>query len=79
MRYDIFSERTDLKVSEPALGTGMFGQAWGYGATPEEVRRIIAFADAGGNYLDIGLPSQLQSHRSADNYSCDRFSPVRNR
>jgi aryl-alcohol dehydrogenase-like predicted oxidoreductase len=54
MRYKIFSERTGLKVSELALGTGMFGQAWGYGATPEEVSRIIAgFADAGGNFIDI--------------------------
>src|ERR1700726_4489931 len=58
MRYKIFSERTGLKVSELALGTGMFGQAWGYGATPEEVSRIIAgFADAGGNFID-----------TADNY-----------
>src|SRR6202165_4395920 len=58
VRYKIFSERTGLKVSELALGTGMFGQAWGYGATPEEVRRIIAgFADAGGNFID-----------TADNY-----------
>jgi aryl-alcohol dehydrogenase-like predicted oxidoreductase len=54
MRYKIFSERTGLKVSELALGTGMFGQAWGYGATTEEVSRIIAgFADAGGNFIDI--------------------------
>src|SRR6202163_4253934 len=54
MRYKIFSERTGLKVSELALGTGMFGQAWGYGAIPEEVSRIIAgFADAGGNFIDI--------------------------
>jgi hypothetical protein len=37
-----FSEGTGLKVSELALGTGMFGQAWGYGATPDEVSRIIA-------------------------------------
>src|ERR1700738_2402148 len=54
MRYKIFSERTGLKVSELVLGTGMFGQAWGYGAPPKEVSRIIAgFADAGGNFLDI--------------------------
>ena len=54
MRYKIFSERTGLKVSELALGTGMFGQAWGYGATTEEVSRIMAgFADAGGNFIDI--------------------------
>jgi aryl-alcohol dehydrogenase-like predicted oxidoreductase len=44
MRYKIFSERTGLKASELALGTGMFGQAWGYGAPPEEVtRRVIRF------------------------------------
>src|SRR2546425_11562738 len=63
MRYKIFSERTGLKVSELALGTGIFGQAWGYGATPEEVRRIVAgFADAGGNFID-----------TADNYQHGRF------
>src|ERR1700693_1362380 len=53
MRYKIFGERTGLKASELALGMGMFGQAWGYGATPEEVRRIIGgFASAGGNFID---------------------------
>src|ERR1700693_4648962 len=58
MRYKIFGERTGLKVSELALGTGMFGQTWGYGATPEEAKRIIeGFADAGGNFID-----------TADNY-----------
>ncbi len=34
MRYKIFSERTGLKVSELALGTGMFGQAWGLWGDP---------------------------------------------
>src|ERR1700674_6044709 len=58
MRYKIFGERTGLEVSELALGTGMFGQTWGYGATPEEAKRIIeGFADAGGNFID-----------TADNY-----------
>jgi len=58
MRYKIFGERTGLKVSELALGTGMFGQTWGYGATPQEAKRIIeGFADAGGNFID-----------TADNY-----------
>jgi aryl-alcohol dehydrogenase-like predicted oxidoreductase len=53
VRYKNFGERTGLKVSELALGTGMFGQTWGYGATPEEARRIIeGFADAGGNFTD---------------------------
>src|ERR1700687_2177952 len=58
MRYRIFGERTGLKVSELALGTGMFGQTWGYGAPPEDVKRILAaYADAGGNFID-----------TADNY-----------
>jgi aryl-alcohol dehydrogenase-like predicted oxidoreductase len=58
MRYKIFGERTGLKVSEFALGTGMFGQTWGYGATLEDAKRIIdGFADAGGNFID-----------TADNY-----------
>ena len=49
MRYRISGERTELKVSELALGTGMFGQTWGYGAPPEDVKRILAaYADAGG-------------------------------
>src|SRR6202166_683071 len=58
MRYKIFGERTALKVSELALGTGMFGQTGDYGATPEDTKRIIdGFADAGGNFID-----------TADNY-----------
>ncbi len=39
MRYKMFGERTGLKVSELALGTGMFGQTWGYGATLEDAKR----------------------------------------
>src|SRR6202163_3437024 len=58
MRYKIFGQRTGLKVSELALGTGMFGQTWGYGATLEDAKRIIGgFVDAGGNFID-----------TADNY-----------
>jgi aryl-alcohol dehydrogenase-like predicted oxidoreductase len=58
MRYKIFGKRTGVRVSELALGTGMFGQTWGYGATPEEAKLIIeGFADAGGNFID-----------TADNY-----------
>src|ERR1700687_4844294 len=58
MRYKIFGERTGLKVSELALGTGMFGQTGDYGAPPEDAKRIIdGFADAGGNFID-----------TADNY-----------
>ena len=53
MRYRMFGERTGLRVSELALGTGTFGTRWGYGAEPEEARRIFdRFAEAGGNFLD---------------------------
>jgi hypothetical protein len=42
MRCEIFWEGTGLEVPELALGKRMFGQAWGNGATPDEVSRIIA-------------------------------------
>lgn len=58
MRYKMLGKATGLKVSELVLGAGMFGRTSGYGAPPEEVRRIItAFANAGGNFID-----------TADNY-----------
>ncbi len=58
MRYRIFGKKTGLKVSELVLGAGMFGRTSGYGAAPDEVRRIITgFSDAGGNFID-----------TADNY-----------
>jgi aryl-alcohol dehydrogenase-like predicted oxidoreductase len=53
VRYRTFGERTGLRVSELALGTGTFGTRWGYGAEPDEARRIFErFAEAGGNFLD---------------------------
>ena len=54
LRYKLFGKHTGLRVSEFALGTANFGQAWGgHGAAPEEARRIFdAYADAGGNFLD---------------------------
>jgi aryl-alcohol dehydrogenase-like predicted oxidoreductase len=53
MRYRIFGERTGLRVSELALGTGTFGTQWGYGAEPAEARRMFdGYAEAGGNFLD---------------------------
>lgn len=58
MRYKIFGERTGLKVSELALGTGLLGQVWGYGASPEDVQSILTgYVEAGGNFID-----------TADNY-----------
>lgn len=53
MNYKILGKKTGLPVSEFALGTAMFGQAWGYGADQKEVGRIISmFTDRGGNLID---------------------------
>ncbi len=53
MRYKIFGQRTGLKVSEYALGTGLLGKRFGYGTEPEEARGILeAYVGAGGNLID---------------------------
>lgn len=53
MRYTTFGDRTGLRVSEYALGTGNFGTGWGAGAEPGEARRMFdRFAEAGGTFLD---------------------------
>ena len=45
--------RTGLRVSELCLGTMTFGNDWGWGASPDESRRIFdVFAEAGGNFID---------------------------
>jgi aryl-alcohol dehydrogenase-like predicted oxidoreductase len=52
MRYKLLG-RSGLRVSEFALGTMTFGDAWGWGAAKDESRRIFeAFVDAGGNFVD---------------------------
>jgi aryl-alcohol dehydrogenase-like predicted oxidoreductase len=52
MRYKLLG-RSGLRVSEFALGTMTFGDAWGWGAAKDESRRIFeAFIDAGGNFVD---------------------------
>lgn len=58
MRYQVFGNHTGLRVSQLALGTGNFGTAWGYGAEPDEARRMFGrYVEAGGNFID-----------TADNY-----------
>lgn len=53
MTYQLFGTKTGLWVSELALGTGMFGTAFGYGAEPAAVQDMLrAYAEAGGNFLD---------------------------
>jgi len=52
MRYTLLG-RSGLRVSEVALGTMTFGEAWGWGASKDECRRIFdAFVDEGGNFVD---------------------------
>jgi aryl-alcohol dehydrogenase-like predicted oxidoreductase len=52
MRYRIFG-KTGLKVSTLALGAGVFGTGWGYGAPLEEARTMFdAYRAAGGNFID---------------------------
>jgi len=53
MRYQIFGRHTGLRVSSLALGTGNFGTGWGYGAEPDEARRMFeCYLEAGGNFID---------------------------
>ncbi len=52
MRYKLLG-RSGLRVSELALGTMTFGEAWGWGASKEECGRMFeAFAETGGNFVD---------------------------
>jgi aryl-alcohol dehydrogenase-like predicted oxidoreductase len=52
MRYKLLG-RSGLRVSEVCLGTMTFGEDWGWGASPEESRKVYdAFLEAGGNFVD---------------------------
>jgi aryl-alcohol dehydrogenase-like predicted oxidoreductase len=52
MRYRLLGH-SGLRVAELCLGTMTFGDDWGWGASPEESRRIFdAYAEAGGNFID---------------------------
>ena len=52
MRYTLLG-RSGLRVSEVALGTMTFGEAWGWGASEDESRRMFeTFVEAGGNFVD---------------------------
>jgi aryl-alcohol dehydrogenase-like predicted oxidoreductase len=52
MRYTLLG-RSGLRVSEVALGAMTFGDAWGWGASEAECRRIFdAYVEAGGNFVD---------------------------
>jgi aryl-alcohol dehydrogenase-like predicted oxidoreductase len=52
MNYRLFG-RSGLRVSELALGTMTFGTDWGWGADPDECRKMLdCYAEAGGNFVD---------------------------
>src|SRR5260221_2565053 len=60
MRYKSFGTQTGLRVSEIALGAGMFGTSWGHGADRAEARRMFdGYVEAGGNFLDTADAYQL--------------------
>ncbi|MFG7488865.1 aldo/keto reductase [Methylorubrum rhodesianum] len=45
--------RSGLRISPLALGAMTFGLDWGWGAEPDEARRIFdAYVDRGGNFVD---------------------------
>ncbi len=48
--------RSGLRVSPLALGTMTFGTEWGWGADPDEARRIFdLYVDRGGNFIDTAV------------------------
>ena len=52
MRYRLLGN-SGLRVSEAALGTMTFGDAWGWGSAKDEARTVYeTFREAGGNFID---------------------------
>lgn len=55
MRYKLLG-KSGLRVSELALGTMTFGEAWGWGASHAECRRMFErYAEVGGNFIDTSV------------------------
>ncbi|RUT72423.1 aldo/keto reductase [Flavobacterium cupreum] len=60
MKNKLFGKKTGLYASELILGAAMLGNRKGYGSTAEEAKDILtAYADAGGNFIDISDRYQL--------------------
>jgi aryl-alcohol dehydrogenase-like predicted oxidoreductase len=77
MRYHIFGKHSGLRVSQLALGTGNFGTAWGYGAEPDEARRMFGrYIEAGGNFIDTADNYQAGQ---AETLLSELIAPVRER
>src|SRR5260370_40436707 len=65
MRYKILGRHSGLRVSELALGTGMFGTKWGHGADRDESRRVFdGYLEARGNFLDTSHRYQVGESES---------------
>src|SRR6476619_5463147 len=60
MEHFTFGRNNGLRVSALALGAGMFGSRWGYGADQDDIPKIFGrFADAGGTFIDTAASYQL--------------------
>src|SRR6476646_1603004 len=60
MEHFTFGRNNGLRVSALALGAGMFGSRWGYGADQADIPKIFGrFADAGGTFIDTAASYQL--------------------
>jgi aryl-alcohol dehydrogenase-like predicted oxidoreductase len=52
MKYYLLG-KSGLRVSELALGTMTFGTDWGWGAAPDEARKMLdIYLERGGNFVD---------------------------
>ncbi|MDP9078070.1 MAG: aldo/keto reductase [Bacteroidota bacterium] len=60
MKNKLFGKHTGLPASELILGAASFGGRRGYGAIANEIPKILAaYADAGGNFIDVADQYQL--------------------
>ena len=60
MKNKLFGKHTGLPASEIVLGAASFGERRGYGAAATEIPKILAaYADAGGNFIDVADQYQL--------------------
>jgi aryl-alcohol dehydrogenase-like predicted oxidoreductase len=60
MKYKIFGQKSGLRVSELALGTGNFGTRWGHGSDAETSQKVFnTYVEAGGNFIDTADGYQL--------------------
>lgn len=60
MKYKLLGSHTGLPASEIALGAASLGSRRGYGAAAADIQKILsAYADAGGNFIDVADQYQL--------------------